>query len=422
MNEKQRLAKNKQIKEAGKATRARRNIMDCRVYHLKISKNKLSKTQANALERIFLEAKWLRNHALARERFDATFLKDIGDTVKVKTPTGLEDRSIEMLGSQMRQGILSQMRGDLASIKALKNKGKTAGKLRFVSEVNSINLQQKGTTYDFDFDNNMVRLQKIGKVKVRGLSQIKNASEYANAKVLKKSSGYYIAVTCYFKTGEKEIPFTPDTEVGIDMGVKTHVTLSTGEKWNSSVREPERLRRLQRRLSRQVKGSNNWRKTKILIAREYEKMGNVKQDQANKLVHSLLGNERIYMQDESLASWKRKNGYISAGKSLHHSPLGLVKAKLASHPRVTILPKTVATTKTCVCGARNDVGLKRTYSCITCGYSEDRDIHAARNMILLSKENHTSGTEGSARGGLNKTSKASASLAKSSEAGNGASL
>ena len=62
--------------------------------------------------------------------------------------------------------------------------------------------------------------------------------------------------------------------------------------------------------------------------------------------------------------------------------------------RVTILPKSVPTTKDCpICGKlKKDITLAdRVYSC-ECGYSENRDIHAARNMILLSKTN-TCGTQ-----------------------------
>ncbi len=64
--------------------------------------------------------------------------------------------------------------------------------------------------------------------------------------------------------------------------------------------------------------------------------------------------------------------------------------------RVVVLPKSVATTKTCPnCGKINkDITLAdRTFEC-SCGYKNDRDIHAAQNMILLSelKEN-TCGTQ-----------------------------
>ncbi|MBQ9389568.1 MAG: transposase, partial [Synergistaceae bacterium] len=74
---------------------------------------------------------------------------------------------------------------------------------------------------------------------------------------------------------------------------------------------------------------------------------------------------------------------------------GRVKAKLMKSERVIVLPSSIPTTKYCpVCGKlKKDITLAdRVYEC-SCGYREDRDIHAARNMILLGKQN-TCGTQG----------------------------
>ncbi|MBR1658080.1 MAG: transposase [Synergistaceae bacterium] len=75
--------------------------------------------------------------------------------------------------------------------------------------------------------------------------------------------------------------------------------------------------------------------------------------------------------------------------------IGLVKSKLMKNERVTVLSASQPITKYCpVCKKlKKDITLAdRVYEC-ECGYSEDRDIHAARNMILLSKKN-TCGTQG----------------------------
>ena len=82
------------------------------------------------------------------------------------------------------------------------------------------------------------------------------------------------------------------------------------------------------------------------------------------------------------------------GRTVQHSVLGLVKAKLKYNERVTVLSSRMPTTKYCpACRKlKNDITLAdRIYEC-ECGYSEDRDIHAARNMILLAKK-HTCGTQ-----------------------------
>ena len=76
------------------------------------------------------------------------------------------------------------------------------------------------------------------------------------------------------------------------------------------------------------------------------------------------------------------------------SVLGLVKTKLVKHERVTVLSSREPTTKYCPCCGKlkKDITLSdRVYEC-ECGYKEDRDVHAARNMILLAKIN-TCGTQ-----------------------------
>ena len=133
-------------------------------------------------------------------------------------------------------------------------------------------------------------------------------------------------------------------------------------------------------MSRQVRGSNNSERTKVKIRREYQRMDNRKVEAANKLVRELTSQyEYVFLQDEQLAGWRalRKHG-------LQHSILGRVKARLARHERAVILDKWVPTTQWCpACGSKNKLELaQRQYSC-DCGYSMDRDVHAARNMVRL---------------------------------------
>ena len=100
------------------------------------------------------------------------------------------------------------------------------------------------------------------------------------------------------------------------------------------------------------------------------------------------------MQDEQIANWHK--GWF--GKQVQHSCLGLVKAKLKALPQTVILDKWIPTTKWCPeCGRKRNVSLdERTYVC-ECGYSEDRDIHSAKNMLaikdLVFSKNHYVPTE-----------------------------
>ena len=175
------------------------------------------------------------------------------------------------------------------------------------------------------------------------------------------------------------------SEIGIDMGIKTTITTSEGKKYKVLIEESERIKKCQRLIARRKKGSSNRYKAVRLLRKAYQKLTSRKRDIANKIVHNLLEHEHVYMQDENLKGWHK--GLF--GRTVQHSVLGLVKAKLIRHERVTVLSSREPTTKYCpVCGNLNkDITLAdRVYEC-SCGYREDRDIHAAQNMILLAKKN-----------------------------------
>lgn len=376
-----RTAKNEKIAASYKSTKDRRKRQTPRVVDLKIVTNKLSSTQRESLERLFIEAKWVYNDVVGSDNiFEYQVPKK---TIDVHTPDGIEQRDFKVLGSQMKQTIVSGARSSIKALSSLKKKGKKVGKLRFKSEYTSINLKQAGTTYKIR--GSKARIQNIpGWVRVRGVTQIEGA-ELANAKLVRRSDGFHLLVTTYRFTDEIPSQIKHEGVVGVDFGVKTSFTLSTGEKFDIAVGETERLKRLQRKLARQEKGSNNYKKTQDKISREYKHITNRRDDIANKLSREILGYEQVFIQDESIAGWKSKRGYARGGRKIQHSVLGRVKARLSANPRVTVLDKHIATTATCVCGVKTKhTPDKRTFVCSSCGFSADRDVHAAKNMIRLS--------------------------------------
>ena len=396
--EEKRFTKNKKIRETGMTTRKRRASMVCKVRDLKIVSNKLSGQQKEALARIFLEYKWIRNAALAAERFDVSFLKDLGGRISVKLPDGsFEEREIVWLGSRMQQSAIQQLATDRKSLAASKSHGHKIGKLKFVSEVASIDLAQFGKTWRFSGDR--VAIQKIpGKLKVRGLQQFKqDGIEFANAKIVHRADGYHLLITTYVP---RESSSTPERKLGVDAGIKDSFTLSDGTTITPQFREPERLKRLQRKLKRQTKGSKGWEDTRRKLQKEYVRVNYRKDDAAKQLVHTWTCGSRVYCQDEMLSSWRRKKSASRGSRKIHHGILGRVKALLQSNPNTVMLPSWVATTQWChVCGTLTKHGLDaRTFLCSGCGFTAPRDQHAAENMIRLGDRYLTSGTEGSAGG------------------------
>lgn len=388
-----RLAKNARIKATYKATRARRAKMECFTRKIKIDRSHLSKKQEEAITRLFLESKWLSNSCIANERFDNDYLKELDGKVQVKTPDGMEERPFLVLGCRLSQSVIEGLKANLRALAKLKSNGRKVGRLRYRKQVRSVDFPQYGTSHKFNREKNRAKLANIpGWMRVRGLDQLPENAEFANCKLLDKPDGLFIVITCYVDKQPED--FAPGTSIGVDMGVKTHLTFSDGTKVDAKVEESERARGLRRKISRQKPGSNNRAKTMHRLEKVLAKDANKREDIANKIVHELLKNETVYYQDEQLHDWFKKQGQVKAGKRLQGSILGRVKEKLERSPRAVMLDRYLATTATCICGHKTKHEPdKRIFVCSACGYRDDRDIHAAKNMIRLGRSINAPATE-----------------------------
>ena len=378
--------KKNKIRTTRNATRIRRQGQIVKSYELKIVEKRLNKRQHEELDMLFVEGKWFYNHVLNLHRqgqrlsdINSTTIKTIERFDKDRNPIQSE---LKYLSAAQKQAILARMVSNQMTIIQLVKRGhQKFGNLQFKSELNCIPLKQYGQTYSFKSENK-VKIQGIhGKILVRGTHQLVNVDEYANANLIKKPDGYYLKVTCYINKDSLPKATTNGKEIGLDFGIKTNITTSEGEKIDVSVEESERLKMLQRKLQRQTKGSNNRYKTIKYIRRQYLKLTNRKIDKANKIVHKLKQYDTIIMQDEQLSEWHKKKGM---SKVVQHSCMGLIKSKLMKLDNVIILDKYIPTTKWCPrCHKLNELSLDdRTYKC-ECGYSNDRDIHAAQNMLNI---------------------------------------
>ena len=377
------LAKNRKISQTRQATKKRRQFQAAKTYQLKIVANKLSAKQEYALDQAFLQAKWFTNDVIAH--LEDGKLNDYASSTKsVAVRLGsdsdkYEERKLNCLAAQVKQAIVRRVGDSLSALKVLRQNGRRVGRLHYVKEIGSLPLNQYGNTHKI-VGNNTVHIVKIGKVRVRGLQQIPHDAEIATATLNCKPDGYYVHLTVF-------IPVVLDTsweakpDVGIDLGIADTIITSNGEKFRVRVETSSRLKGLQRKLSRQQKGSRNYAKTVQEIRREYQRLSNIKNDHANKIVHDLLGSSGIvYMQDEMIHHWH--SGLF--GRQVQVSILGRLKAKLVRHPRVCVINRSCATTQLCPhCGRLNKHTLdKRVYRC-SCGYTEDRDVHSAKNMLIF---------------------------------------
>ena len=379
-----RLAKNQKIKETGKATRERRKDMLCRVFEVKADLSRMSKSQRNDVNTLFREAKWFRNAYLGDNG-----LSDKSRSVKVKVKDIFEEREITLLGSQIKQSIISEVKDSIRGLAMLKEKGHKVGALKFKSVCNCVNLKQFHVTYDIDKDRSRIRVQGIRKpFKVRGLEQIPDDAEIANAKFIRKASGLYFHITCYVPKEEKHIPHR---SVGIDFGISDNLVFSDGrEPVNICVPESKGTKLASRRMNKALshngnQKSNNHYKRKNKVRKAYEKDKNRRKDLANKAVHEILNNyDFIAIQDEMIHNWHK--GIF--GKQVQHSAIGVIKEELKNSSGVYVVSRDFPSTQICPdCGKLTKHPLKmRSYTCQYCGYHHpSRDEKAASSILEEAK-------------------------------------
>jgi putative transposase len=179
-------------------------------------------------------------------------------------------------------------------------------------------------------------------------------------------------------------------QVGVDMGLKCLAALSTGELIENPHWLQEslaKLRRLQRHAARQVKGSHRQSETYQQIARWHERIANQRTDYLHQVSHRLVAeNDLIAIEDLSLRFMNR-NRHLS--RASYDAGVGRLrqmleyKAESAGIPVIAVNPSN--TTHACSgCGRMVPKDLSvRVHNCPDCGLVLDRDVNAARNVLML---------------------------------------
>ena len=374
------VAKNEKIKQSIQATRERHKNMICRVFELKLNTRKMSHLQREQLTTYFREAKWRRNSIVAdfanTSRKAKSAIVKVGDT--------FEERPFTILGSQVIQDIYDSVKTELKVLYTKKEKGEKVGRLKFKSVCNCISLRQHNVTYRIDFVRKLVRIQNIRKsFSVHGLEQIPQEADITNAKLIRKSSGFYLHVTCFVP--KQQVRLT-GSMVGIDFGIEHNLTLSSGETIDICVPESKGAKLASKRVNQAYKRNgkkktNNHNRRVKKLRSAYERDKNRRLDKANQAVHEILSkNDFVAIQDEMIHNWH--SGFF--GKQVQHSAMGYIKAKLKTNLKTYVISRSYPSTQICpVCGKKTKHPLrKREYDCSYCGYHHtSRDVKSAQSIL-----------------------------------------
>lgn len=259
--------------------------------------------------------------------------------------------------------------------------GDVPGYPRFKSQerYDSFTYPQSG----YSMEGNSVKLSYIGNVKIKLHREIEGRTKTCT--ITRKNNKYYACFSC--EVENQPLPNIGDA-VGIDMGVTDFCITSDGTFFPSpkAYRKAERaLKKAQRKVSRRKKGSNRRKKAVKELAKAHEKVANQRKDIAHKVVNSLVKKYDMIAHEKLQIKNMVKNEHLA--KSINDAGWGIFfgilayKAESAGRIVVEVDPKN--TSQMCFsCG--NIVPKKlseRWHDCPYCGYSDHRDVNAAKNIL-----------------------------------------
>lgn len=236
---------------------------------------------------------------------------------------------------------------------------------------------------------NAIQIPKLKQVKCRISRPVEG--RILSATVSRTASGkYYVSLCCQL---EQDLPKLSSTGavVGLDMGIKSFAVSSDGVEYPNPkyLRQSEKkLARLQRQLSRKTKGSANWEKARIQVARLHEHIANQRRDMQHKLSTEIVRqNDVICIEDlapkNMVRNHKLAKSISDAAWSEFRRQL-TYKAEWYGKQLITV-DRFYPSSQLCSrCGAKWE-GTKnlavRKWTCPYCNADLERDTNAAVNIL-----------------------------------------
>jgi len=239
-------------------------------------------------------------------------------------------------------------------------------------------------------ENKHIKLPKVGFVRIKQHREIPDKHKIKSCTISKNPSGkYYISILVEYE--QVEVNFNPNTNkfIGLDMDMKNLYTDSNGvraEYPRYYRKMQDKLAREQRKLSKCKRGSNNYCKKRLKVAKLHEKVVNQRKDFLHKLSNQIAnGYDGVCIEDLNM---KAMSQCLNLGKSVSDNGWGMFTTFLGykldwqGKPLIKI-DKWYPSSKTCnVCGTiKDDLTLSdREWTCEGCGTHHDRDWNAAINI------------------------------------------
>lgn len=238
-------------------------------------------------------------------------------------------------------------------------------------------------------EGNCIKLPKVGLVKIRQHRTIPESYTLKSVTVSKTSGEkYFVSILFEYENQVKKQNL--QKFLGLDFSMHELYVASDGSRpeYPRYYRKSEKkLAKEQRKLSHMQKGSNNYKKQRVKIARLCEHTANQRKDFLHKQSRILVGqNDCICIESLNMRAVSKS---LNFGKSVHDNGWGMFTCFLdyklkAQGKRLIKIDKYFASSQLCsVCGYQNketkDLSV-REWTCPKCKTHHDRDVNAAVNI------------------------------------------
>ena len=240
------------------------------------------------------------------------------------------------------------------------------------------------------------RLLRLGKIP--GLIRCYNQETRIDGKIKtctikRKDMGSHYEYNACITYEETSKPYTDPVKgpVGVDLGISNIAALSDGTKFPNGrifARMSKKVAKIQKQMSRALYGSEHYNKLQTKLNHTYEKIENHRKNNVETISAYIVKNhDFIGMENLSVKALRNKSENRSMTNGYNDASLGAlirrIKDKASSAGREIILVPPKDTSQLCSkCGSmvKKDLGV-RTHVCPHCGYTEDRDVNASRNVF-----------------------------------------
>ena len=238
----------------------------------------------------------------------------------------------------------------------------------------------------FKLEGSKLTLSKIGSI--RNFKHREVEGKIKTCTIKKDNLGCWYAILVSDIEDAPQIE--PKTVIGVDVGLKNLVALSTGETIQYPryyVKAEQKLAVAQRDLSRKKKGSSNRQKAKTKVARLHQKIQNHRDEFLHQVSRKLTDSADLIVFENLNIQGMLKNHHLAKHIQDHawSKLIHFTQSKAAKAGKVVELVDARYTSQKCSqCGIMVPKTLAdRTHLCPNCGLEMDRDVNAALNIVTL---------------------------------------